>query len=50
MKCPNCGNEMIYGGDHDVQDPDEKHFIESNHACPHCSTNVLIYTPFELTL
>lgn len=35
MKCYNCDTEMIWGGDHDVDDNDEYHVV-SNFSCPKC--------------
>lgn len=43
IDCPKCKNEMIWGGDHDLEDDDGKEIISSNLSCPHCETMVDIY-------
>ena len=45
MKCPNCENELIHGGDHDDENADGEEVIVSNLSCNGCNTFVLIYTP-----
>ena len=37
--CPKCDNEMIQGGDHDVEDD----YIVSNFSCNSCETFLLLY-------
>tara|TARA_Y100000996_G_scaffold414429_1_gene405261 strand:+ start:732 stop:884 length:153 start_codon:yes stop_codon:yes gene_type:complete len=44
MDCYNCGNQLIWGGDHDCEDSEE-FLIETNLSCPHCGTHVIVYTP-----
>jgi len=43
MKCWNCGTELIWGGDHDVEDHEE-FFMVSNLSCPKCNSYVEFYT------
>jgi predicted RNA-binding Zn-ribbon protein involved in translation (DUF1610 family) len=43
--CPNCGHELIWGGDHNAEDADDKKYIESNFSCNDCGTFVHIYVP-----
>ena len=47
MNCWHCGTELIWGGDHDVEDECSEYLIESNLHCPHCGTFVLVYYPKE---
>jgi DNA-directed RNA polymerase subunit RPC12/RpoP len=43
-KCFGCGTELIWGGDHDVED-DEEYYIVSNLSCPECRAFYLMYHP-----
>ena len=50
MNCWHCKAELIWGGDHDVEDDcflSNEYLIESNLHCPHCGTFVLVYYPKE---
>ena len=50
MNCWHCKTELIWGGDHDVEDEcflSNEYLIESNLHCPHCGTFVLVYYPKE---
>ena len=47
MNCWHCKTELIWGGDHDVENEDSEYLIESNLHCPHCGTFVLVYYPKE---
>ena len=38
MKCYNCDEELIWGGDHDCEDN-----IETNLSCPNCNAFVLVF-------
>jgi DNA-directed RNA polymerase subunit RPC12/RpoP len=42
MKCWNCNTNLIWGGDHDIEDSEEFD-IESNFSCPDCGSFVLFY-------
>ena len=48
MGCYNCGTELIWGGDQDINeeyDHEDAHSMVTNLSCPKCSTFVLVYTP-----
>ena len=42
MTCWHCGTELIWGGDHDVEDS-EDYDIVSNLTCPKCNSYVEVY-------
>ena len=42
MKCYNCDEELIWGGDHDCEES-EDHVIFTNLSCPNCEAFVLVY-------
>jgi hypothetical protein len=42
MKCYNCDEELIWGGDHDCEE-DEDHDIQTNLSCPKCEAFVIVY-------
>ena len=44
LKCFGCGGQLIWGGDHDVED-DEDYYIISNLSCPECKAFYLMYHP-----
>jgi len=44
IKCFGCGGDVIWGGDHDVED-DEEYFIVSNLHCKDCGIFYLMYHP-----
>ena len=44
IKCFGCGGDVIWGGDHDVED-DEEYFIVSNLHCTECGIFYLMYHP-----
>tara|TARA_R110002020_G_scaffold22078_4_gene74731 strand:+ start:7869 stop:8024 length:156 start_codon:yes stop_codon:yes gene_type:complete len=48
MKCPSCGNELIWGGDHSYDDYGmDGEGVVSNSSCPEIKCDVesiLIYT------
>lgn len=43
INCPKCLTEMIWGGDHDVEDDDGNENISSNLSCHKCETIVIVY-------
>ena len=47
MKCYNCAEELIWGGDHDIDDDDNDYIIVSNLTCPNCKSYVEVYHPKE---
>jgi Zn finger protein HypA/HybF involved in hydrogenase expression len=46
MQCWHCETELIWGGDHDVED-DEDHDMVTNLSCPECHSFILVYKPKE---
>ena len=42
MKCYNCHTELIWGGDHDLEE-DETHSMITNLSCPKCEAYVEVY-------
>ncbi len=44
LKCFGCGGNVIWGGDHDVEDS-EDYFIVSNLHCADCGLFCLMYHP-----
>jgi RNase P subunit RPR2 len=46
MNCWHCKTELIWGGDHDIDD-DEEHSMVTNLSCPECESYVLVYYPRE---
>ena len=42
MKCWVCNVDLIWGGDHDLED-DEEHKIVTNLSCPKCEAYVEVY-------
>ena len=49
MKCWHCKKELIWGGDHDMED-DEDYDIVTNLSCPKCHSAVYVYHPSEKLL
>lgn len=47
MNCWHCGHELIWGGDHDIEDESEDYAIVSNLSCPKCDAYVEVYYPKE---
>ena len=46
MNCWHCNTELIWGGDHDLEDNEEYDFV-TNLSCPKCNTYVEVYHPKE---
>ena len=42
MNCWHCGTELIWGGDHDLDDVEEYDMITTL-SCPNCSAYVEVY-------
>ena len=42
MKCWHCQTELIWGGDHDIEDS-EDYCMETNLSCPGCNSMVHVY-------
>ena len=51
MNCWHCDTELIWGGDHDIDEDQTYLFgeysIVTNLTCPNCDTYVLVYYPRE---
>ena len=47
MKCWHCGQELIWGGDHDIEDEDEEFSMVTNLSCPGCHSHIDVYYPKE---
>ncbi len=48
MKCWYCANDLIWGGDHDIEEEDEEYVMETNLSCPNCNAFVLTFLPKDL--
>jgi DNA-directed RNA polymerase subunit RPC12/RpoP len=44
MNCWHCNTELIWGGDHDIEEEDE-YSMETNLSCPKCNSFVMVYLP-----
>jgi|TARA_B110000914_G_C15147132_1_gene302175 hypothetical protein len=49
MKCWHCNAELIWGGDHDIEEG-EMYDIVTNLHCPECHCHVDVYHPTEETI
>ena len=38
MNCWHCNEELIWGGDHDIEKEKEKYCIVTNLSCPNCKS------------
>ena len=47
MNCWYCKTELIWGGDHDLEEESENYSIVSNLSCPKCKSYVEVYYPKE---
>jgi len=50
MKCWHCETELIWGGDHDIEEENDVYSIVSNLSCPNCHSVVEVYYPSENTI
>ena len=46
MNCWHCKTELIWGGDHDLEDDDD-HCMVTNLSCPACRSLVYVYMARE---
>ncbi len=46
MNCWHCKTQLIWGGDHDLDD-DPFYSMLTNLSCPECSSVVYVYYPKE---
>ena len=44
MKCWHCDTDLIWGGDHDIEDSDEFTMV-TNLSCSSCKSHVEVYLP-----
>ena len=49
MKCWHCNTELIWGGDHDIEEENEAYSMVTNLSCPECHCFVEVYYPNENT-
>ena len=48
MNCWHCNKELIWGGDHDIEEEEESEYsMGTNLSCPECDSFVLVYLPEE---
>ena len=47
MNCWHCNTELIWGGDHDIEEENYEYSIVSNLSCPTCHCLVEVYYPIE---
>jgi RNase P subunit RPR2 len=45
MKCWHCDTELIWGGDHDIEEENDQFCMVTNLSCPNCGTYVEVYLP-----
>ena len=43
MKCWHCNTELIWGGDHDIEEEDTEFSMVTNLSCPKCESHVDVY-------
>lgn len=49
MKCWHCKTELIWGGDHDIDEENDTYSMVTNLSCPECHCFVEVYYPNEQT-
>mgnify|MGYP001179770235 FL=1 len=47
MNCWHCKTELIWGGDHDIDEESDTWSIVTNLSCPNCQCQVDVYYPKE---
>ena len=45
MKCWHCTTELIWGGDHDIEEENDAYSMVTNLSCPKCHGFVEVYYP-----
>ena len=45
MNCWHCGTEVIWGGDHDLEEEEEDYCMSTNLSCPKCNSFYIVYLP-----
>lgn len=48
MKCWVCNTELVWGGDHDLDEDFDGHTIITNLSCPHCEAYIEVYHGKEI--
>ena len=47
MNCLHCNTELIWGGEHDIEDENESYSMVTNLSCPKCDCYFEVYYPKE---
>jgi hypothetical protein len=47
VNCWHCQTELIWGGDHDLEEEADGFAMVSNLSCPKCGSQVEVYFPME---
>tara|TARA_R110000744_G_scaffold23549_5_gene59655 strand:+ start:9595 stop:9768 length:174 start_codon:yes stop_codon:yes gene_type:complete len=47
MNCWHCEEELIWGGDEDIEEENEEFSMVTNLSCPNCNSFVEVYYPKE---
>jgi hypothetical protein len=47
MNCWHCNTELIWGGDHDIDEEEDDYSVVTNLSCPQCKCLVDVYLPKE---
>ena len=47
MNCWHCQTELIWGGDHDLEEESDSFSMVTNLSCPDCGAFVEVYLPKE---
>ena len=47
MKCWHCNTELIWGGDHDIEEESDEFCMVTNLSCPNCGAYVDVYLPTD---
>ena len=50
MRCWHCNTELIWCGDHDLEDEAEEYVMVTNLSCPNCGSYVEVFLPKEKEL
>ena len=45
MKCWHCNTELIWDGDHDIEEESDEFCMVTNLSCPECGSYVEVYLP-----
>ena len=45
MNCWYCQTELIWGGDHDIEEENDFFSMVTNLSCPECGCHVEVYLP-----